>query len=241
MQGTTYQQAAQGHVAANALPEERLAFLKKTYGLVAVSLLGFAILVGILVNTPTAATLAQTMTGGYSWLIVLAAFTGVSFLANSLAFSETSPAVQFAGLTLYVVAQSIIFLPLIYMAILITGDTSVIVKAGLTTGGLVAGLTAVVLFTRKDFSFLGPIITIASFVALGFIVAGILFGFGFGTFFAFLMVILAGASILYNTSNMLHRFRTDQYVGAALGLFSSIALLFWYVLQIFMGGSSRND
>ncbi|MFV0387683.1 MAG: Bax inhibitor-1 family protein, partial [Pyrinomonadaceae bacterium] len=231
----------QGTFAANALPAERLTFLKKTYGLVALALVGFAFLVAILVNTPTAGYVAQMMTGGYAWLIVLAVFTGVSYLANSLAYSGSSQAVQFAGLTLYVVAQAIIFLPLIYIATVLTGDNTLIVKAGITTGGLVAGLTALVLFTRKDFSFLGPILTIVSFAALGFIVAGIVFGFSFGTFFAFLMVIFAGGSLLYNTSNMLHRFRTDQYVAAALGLFASIALLFWYILQIFMGSSSRND
>ena len=40
--------------------------------------------------------------------------------------------------------------------------------------------------------------------------------------------------ILYYTSNILHQYRTDQYVAAALALFASVALLFWYVIQIFM-------
>jgi FtsH-binding integral membrane protein len=101
------------------------------------------------------------------------------------------------------------------------------------------GLTATVFLTKKDFSFLGPILTIGGFLILGFIFSGLIFGFGFGSIFAFVMVAFAGASILYNTSNLLYRYRTDQYVAASLSLFASVALLFWYVLQIMMGSSRR--
>ena len=48
------------------------------------------------------------------------------------------------------------------------------------------------------------------------------------------MVVFASGAILYNTSNLLHRYDPDQYVAAALSLFASVALLFWYVLQILM-------
>ena len=62
-----------------------------------------------------------------------------------------------------------------------------------------------------------------------------IFGFQLGTFFSVAMVGLAGASILYDTSNVLLRFPEDRYVGAALELFSSVAMMFWYVLRIFIG------
>jgi FtsH-binding integral membrane protein len=52
------------------------------------------------------------------------------------------------------------------------------------------------------------------------------------------MVAFAGAAILYETSNILHHYRPNQHVAASLSLFASVALLFWYVLRIFMG--SRN-
>jgi FtsH-binding integral membrane protein len=48
------------------------------------------------------------------------------------------------------------------------------------------------------------------------------------------MVVLASGYILYHTSNVLHHYGTEQYVAAALALFASVALLFWYVLQLFM-------
>lgn len=240
MNNTTYENAVRGFTAANALPEERASFIRKTYVHLALAIAAFAVLVGILVNTPTAELVARTMTGGYAWLIVLAAFMGVSWLAHSMALSTTSRPVQYMGLTLFVVAESIIFLPLLFVATNYTSDgTLMIAKAGIVTVGLFLGLTAVVFLTGKDFSFLGPILAIGGFIALGFIASGIIFGFTPGNIFAFIMVAFAGAAILYETSNMLHRFNTTQHVAAALGLFASIALLFWYILQIFMGGGDE--
>jgi hypothetical protein len=74
----------------------------------------------------------------------------------------------------------------------------------------------------------------------GFIVASILFGFNLGVLFASVMVVMAAASILYNTSNVLHRYHPGQHVAASLSLFASVALLFWYILRLFMGGSRRD-
>jgi FtsH-binding integral membrane protein len=72
------------------------------------------------------------------------------------------------------------------------------------------------------------------FAATGLIVCAILFNFALGPIFIYAMIALACASILYNTSEILHNYRTTQYVAAALGLFASVILLFWYVLQLFM-------
>jgi FtsH-binding integral membrane protein len=66
------------------------------------------------------------------------------------------------------------------------------------------------------------------------IVGGVLFGFNIGTWFSVAMVGFAGAAILYDTSNILRSFPEDRHVGAALQLFASVALMFWYVLSIFM-------
>jgi len=54
------------------------------------------------------------------------------------------------------------------------------------------------------------------------------------------MLLLVGAMILYQTSNVIHHYHTSQYVAAALGLFSSLATLFWYVLRLLMSLTSRN-
>jgi FtsH-binding integral membrane protein len=119
------------------------------------------------------------------------------------------------------------------MATYYAGDANVLLKSGIVTLGLFLGITATVFITRSDFSFLGPILAIGGFTALGFIVASAIFGFSLGSVFAFVMVAFAGTAILYETSNVLHRFNTNQHVAAALTLFAAIALLFWYLLTIF--------
>ena len=48
------------------------------------------------------------------------------------------------------------------------------------------------------------------------------------------MIALAGGWILYDTSNVMLHFPEDRYVGASLQLFASVALMFWYVLMLFM-------
>jgi FtsH-binding integral membrane protein len=88
--------------------------------------------------------------------------------------------------------------------------------------------------TKKDFSFLKTGLTIGFFIALGLIVAGMLFGFNLGLWFSVAMCLLAGGSILYQTSNLINQYTSDDYIPAALGLFASLMLLFWYVLSIFM-------
>lgn len=138
------------------------------------------------------------------------------------------------GLALYVLIQALIFMPLMYMAMLMTDGAEVIKQAAVVTLSMFAGLTAIVFMTNKDFSFLRTAIVIGGFVALGLILAGMLFGFNLGLWFSVGMVILASASILYQTNQVKYKFETHQHVGAALLLFSSVMLLFWYILRIFM-------
>ncbi|NNE68300.1 MAG: permease [Pyrinomonadaceae bacterium] len=233
MNNSTFNEVRGEFSAAEALPAERAAFIRKTYVHLALAVAVFTVLCGAILNSPLSQQLVVMMSGTrYSWLLVLAIFMGVSWLANSWASSNTSRYVQYMGLILLTLAYSIIFQPLLFMATTFAG-VGVIAKAGVVTVGLFLGLTAVVFMTRKDFSFLGPILAIGGFVALGFIASGIIFGFSLGNIFAFAMVAFAGGAILYDTSNMLHRYRTDQHVAASLGLFASVALLFWYILSIF--------
>ena len=62
----------------------------------------------------------------------------------------------------------------------------------------------------------------------------LLFGWNLGTWLSVGMIVFAGAAILYDTSKILHHYEEDRYVAAALELFASVALMFWYVLQLFM-------
>jgi FtsH-binding integral membrane protein len=220
--------------AAYALPEARAQFIRRTYAHLALAILGFLVVEYALLQVPGIERIGALMTEGFNWLIVLALFIGVSWIADYWARSDTSRGLQYAGLTLYVVAQAIIFLPLMILAVLISNDPTVVPAAGLITLLLFAGLTVVVFTTRVDFSFLRTILIIGGFVALGLIVASMIFGFQLGVIFAVAMVGLAAGFILYTTSNIIHYYRTDQYVAASLSLFAAVALMFYYVLWILL-------
>ena len=168
------------------------------------------------------------------WLLMLGAFIVVSMVATKWAQSAVSPATQYAGLGLYVLAESIIFAPLIYLANSMDPSGSVIQSAALTTLVLFGGLTLTVFVTRKDFSFMRSILVFGSFAAFGFILMAMLFHFAIGAVFLYAMIALACGYILYDTSNVLHHYRIGQHVAASLALFASVALLFWYILQLFM-------
>src|SRR5262249_8092342 len=133
---------------------------------------------------------------------------------------------------LYVLFQALIFVPILFVAYYYVRDPTLIPTAGIMTLAIFGGLTMAVFTTRKDFSFLAPIISIACFATFGLIIAAIIFGFTLGLLFSLAMVALACAFILYDTSNVLHHFRTDQHVAAALELFASVAFLFYYILRI---------
>jgi len=236
-------------LAIQAERSERATFIRRTYGHLAGAILAFiaieTLIFGVLRQMDTQAfdnVLQGMFRSQFSWLIVMVAFVGVSYLANYWAFNGGSPALQYAGLGLYVVAEALIFVPILYVAMYLlpppTADPAsrfeLVGQAGILTLCLFAGLTAVVFFTGKDFSFLGPIISIASFLALGVIICAMLFGFTLGLLFSLAMIVLAAGSILYNTSNVMHRFRLDQHVAASLSLFASVALLFYYILLALM-------
>ena len=147
---------------------------------------------------------------------------------------------QYLGLGLFIIAEAIVFLPLLFIATHFGGD-GLIPTAGLMTLLLVGGITATVFITKKDFSFMKGILSIGAFVAFGFIICSILFGFSLGLVFASVMVLFAAGSVLYTTSNILHHYSPNQHVAASLALFSSVALLFFYILQVLMSLAGGSD
>jgi FtsH-binding integral membrane protein len=226
-------------LVARAPANARATFIRRTYGHLAGAVLAFTALEMLLFQTGAAEEVIRSVfLRGPGMLLLMIAFIGGGWIAQYWARSQTSLALQYVGLGLYVLLQVVIFLPILYIAVHFS-DPTVLPTAAVLTLALFGGLTVGVFLTGKDFSFLGPIIGIASFVALGVIVAGLLFGFQLGLFFSFAMVALASAAILYSTSNIIYHYRTDQYVAAALDLFASVALLFFYILRILLATQRR--
>ena len=223
-------------IAAAAATDERFAFIRNTYLHLAGAVFAFMMIELLLFNV--AGGLVDKVCGlmlgtKYSWMIVLGAFIAVSYISEKWAMSNTSKGMQYAGLSLFVVAEAIIFIPILYIAS--ENYEGAIMSAGVVTAVVFAGLSAIVFVTKADFSFmryalyLGGLAAMAAIVVSFFVQANFL-----GPWFSWAMIVLASGYILYHTSNILHHYRTDQYVAASLSLFSSVALLFWYVLQLFM-------
>lgn len=218
----------------------RAEFIRKTYGHLAGAIALFVVLEAVFLGAGLGkASLHLLRASNYSWLMILGAFMIVAWVADRWATSGSSKSVQYAGLALYTLAEAVLFLPMIALAVGITGDLSLLLQAGMITGGMVLGISAIALTTRKDFSFLGGILKIGGFVALGLIVASYFLPVSLGLWFSGAMIVFASGTILYNTSNLLHRYQPGQHVAASLSLFASVALLFWYVLRVLIS-LSRN-
>jgi len=219
-------------ILAQATDAERVDFYKKTYSHVAGGVLVFLLFEYLLFQSTAVIELAQSMLN--NWLFVLIGFMLVTSYAESTVMKAANRNVQYMGYALYIFAEALIFVPLILIAITYTESFAILEQAAIVTISLFVGLSAIVFVTRKDFSFLRAGLTAGFFIALGLIIAGTLFGFNLGLWFSVGMCVLAAGSILYQTSNMIHKYGTEDYVPAALGLFASLMLLFWYVIQIFL-------
>ncbi|MEX0790555.1 MAG: Bax inhibitor-1 family protein [Actinomycetota bacterium] len=209
----------------------RTRFISRTYGHLLAAIAAFTAIEVFLFTTGMAETIAEAMLST-SWLVILGGFMIVGYLASWGATRARSTAAQYAALGAYVIAESIIFVPLLYLAD--TFAPGAISSAAVVTLIGFAGLTAVAVSSGKDFSFLGAFLKWGGIVALLLIVGSVLFGFQLGTFFSVAMVAFAGGAILYSTSKVLRTYPEDRYIAASLELFAAVALMFWYVLRLFM-------
>lgn len=227
-------EVADERLLAHATAEVKAEFYRKTYMHLALAFLLFTGIEAVFLSTPAIVEIGLAMTEGWTWMAVLVGFMLVTSAAEGWAAKTENRGMQYAGFLLYIIAEAFIFVPMLYIAMAISDDGSLLFKALVVTLSLFLGLTAVVFVTKKDFSFMRSAIMIISVVAFGAIAAGMLFGFDLGLGFSLGMIMLAGGSILYQTSNLIHKYHPSQYVVASLGLFASFMLLLWYVLRIFM-------
>ena len=235
-------------IVADAPAADRAAFFRRTYGLVAIGFAAFAALLAIFfvgfdqrsgIAFAVFAGLGSMISslGGWSILLVMLAFWGATTVAQSLAFNRASRGTQYAGLGLYVILEALIFIPLIGYVILSTNGnaSSVLLPAGIVTGGMIAGLTALVFMTNLDFSFLKVAIVLGSFAAIAIVIVAAIAGLSLGAWFSIAMIILMATVILYQTNEIKNTLETDQHVAAAFILFSSFVTLLFYVIRFFAG------
>ncbi|WPO81246.1 Bax inhibitor-1 family protein [Chryseobacterium sp. JJR-5R] len=223
-------------LVAHSSDVDKAGFYRKTYLHVALSILAFIGVETVLLQMVPDQLIFAMFAQRYLWLLIIGVFWLASVLATKWSLS-LSRSTQYFGLGFYVILEAVIFLPLIKIATLYAGP-QVIFQAAMLTTAMFAGISAVAFTSKRDFSFLRNIIVIGGFISIGLIVGGMLFGFNLGLWFSVGMVILASATILYQTSKLKDVYSTNQYVGASLQLFASIMLLFWYILSILMSRRS---
>ncbi len=216
--------------AADASVEERSQFIWKVYAHVVGAILAFAAIEAYLFSSGIAAKIAIPLAS--NWLLVLGGFILASWLATHVAHRLQSTAAQYAAFAFFVFVEAIIFVPMLYVA-METQPGVIDSAAGVTLLGSV-GLIATAMITRRDFSFLRGMLVWGGMLALIGIGASLIFGFELGTWFSVAMIGFAGAAVLYDTSNIMHHYPQDKYVAASMALFASIALMFWYILRLFM-------
>ena len=212
--------------------ESRSEFIWKCYAHVVGAILAFAGIEAYLFSSGIAERIAIPMLN--SWMLVIIAFIAVSWGATHMAHRLESVAQQYAAFAVFVVAESLIFAPMLWMAMQMDPSGGMIESAGTVTLFGCGALIATVMITRKDFSFLRGILVWGFFVALGLIAFSMIFGWNLGTWFSVGMIGFAGIAVLYDTSNIMHHYPQDKYVAASMALFASIAMMFWYILRLFM-------
>ena len=209
-------------------------FIVRVYQHLAAAVLAFVGIEALFLSTGIAKGIYNLIAGSpVSWLLILGGFMVVNWLAATAAHDLTNTNKQYAGLFGLAAAEAVIFAPFLYLIFTVQDAGSTVWSAAFVTIVGFAALSGVAYTTRRDLSFLRPMLMWGGVAALVLILTAVLFGLNLGVWFSVAMIALAGASILYQTQVIMQRYPAEAYVGAAVQLFASVMLLFWYVLRLF--------
>jgi hypothetical protein len=214
--------------------EDRASFIWKCYAHVVGAILALVAIETYLFSSGAAAPIANAMM--QSPMIVLIGFVALSWGAGHVAHRLESTMAQYAAFATFVVLWAVMFVPILAIALQMDAQSggNMIESAAITTVAGCVGLIATVMITRKDFSFLRGVLVWGFFIAIGLIAASWAFGWNLGTWFSVGMIGFAGVAVLYDTSNIMHHYPENKYVAASMALFASIAMMFFYILRLFM-------
>ena len=205
-------------------------FLCLTYGHLLAAVVVFVLAEVALFRGGIAQPMARAMYR-VPWPFILGAYIILGWLASRAAHRVRSLGAQYAALSVYVAIKVVIFVPLLYQADRFAPGA--LASAALVTLAGFAGLSWIGARTRADLGLLRPYLIWGGFVALLLILTAWLYGWRLGTWFSVGMIALAGASVLYDTQKIhRRRVRSNRHVAAALRLFASIAMMFWYSLRL---------
>lgn len=216
--------------AADAHLSERLGFLRRVYMNVFGAIALLTALEFVYFKTGFGITVLRMM-GDVWWLMILG-FMAVSMIAQRMAASNSSTAVQYLGLGLYVGLQSVFLSPIIGLAAITKPD--LIGQAAFLTILITGALSLFIVLTKSDFSFLGNILFVGGIALMGISIASAIWGFGLGIVFSGAVIALMCGYILYQTSIIMHHLPTNAHVAGALMIFASVSTLFREILFLLM-------
>ena len=221
---------------AISLPEDdRAAFVMRVYQHVLAAVGAFVAIEALFFMTGIAEGLYDFFfASGGRWLVMLGAFmVGQWFVSNAVSDLE-NPSRQYAGLFGSAAIYAVLFAPFLHYVYKVEEAGSTVAAAAVITAIGFAILSVVAFLTRKDLSFLRPMVMWGFGGALLLIIGSVIFGFNLGVWFSVAMIVLSGAAILYQTQTIIRKYPATAYVAGAVQLFGSLMMMFWYVLRLLM-------
>src|SRR5215213_8443518 len=221
-------QRLQAPPVAEASVGERLAFIRKVYSLFFVATL-FAI--GGVVLGFAFPPLMIAISEHY-WITLLLMIGGV---IGAQAVRHT-PGLNLAAFFGFTTFTGIVISPFLF--IVSRTNPASILQAGVLTVGIFGGLTAYVFISKRDFSFLRGMLFVGLIVI---VLAGILNmlmvgSSGLGFALAAAALLLFSGFVLYDTSNIMRRYPTNEYIAGAMDLYLDAFNIFLAILRILNAG-----
>ena len=205
--------------AASVSTTDRLTFIKKVYSLLAMSM-GTAAVGAYLGSGPLLLLVAPNM-----MLFFILQFALIFFAS----FASRRPGLNMVALFSFTTVSGLTLGPLLYQV-----GPSIAAEAFALTAITFAGLSLYVVYSRKDFSFMSGflmtgliVLVVGGLLNMFFIQSGMMHFVMSGA-----SVLLFSGFILYDTSNILRYYGTDEYVSATLALYLDILNLFIALLSI---------
>ena len=210
--------------AGEAALEDRVAFIRKVYALFFVGIL-FAV-GGVMLGFAFPSVMIAA--AQHPWIMLILMIGGVM---GAQAVRHV-PGINLLALFGFTTLTGVIISPLLY--IVGRNNPVSIFQAGVLTVGIFGGLTAYVFVSNRDFSFLRGMVTVGLIIVVLSGLFNILFvgSIGLGFALAVATLLLFAGFVLYDTSNIIRRYPTNEYVAGALALYLDALNIFLALLRI---------
>ena len=213
--------------AARAGVEERMGFVRKVYALFfAASLFAIG---GVALGVTTPAVLM--FAASHPWIMLFMMLGGV-FVAQAVRHVR---GLNLAALFGFTTLTGVMISPVI--AYVLGRNPDSLAAAGILTVGIFGGLTAYAFISKRDFSFMRGMLMIGLVVV---VLSSLLNIFLAVSAFSFAIsaaaLLLFSGFVLYDTSNIIRRYPTNEYVAGALSLYLDAFNIFLALLNILNAG-----